>query len=272
MEVMESYIRDGYAEMIPSHESSSSNISWFLSHFSVVNPKKPEKLRIVFDCGAEFQGTSLNQSLVQGPDLTNLLTGVLTRFREKKVALVSDIKSMFHQVEVNPQDKNALKFLWWSEGDFTKASPVYCMTVHLFGAKSSPTFAAFALRYASEMQSENFSQEAVQAVQRNFYVDDFLLSTETPEEGARIAEEVSRMFSAVGFTLTKWVSNESTSLQNIPESKFLKHRKTINCTSEEQERVLGIKWNVENDQFAVVFYTQQALYQKRFVIYAVINI
>ena len=101
------------------------------------------------------------------------------------------------------------------------------------------------------MQSENFSQEAVQAVQRNFYVDDFLLSSETPEEGARIAEEVSRMLSAAGFTLTKWVSNESTSLKNIPESKLLKYSKTINCTSEEQERVLGIKWNVENDQFAV---------------------
>ena len=175
VEVMESYVRDGYAEKIPAHESSSSNLSWFLPHFPVVNPKKPEKLRIVFDCGAEFQGTSLNQSLVQGSDLTNLLTGVLTRFREKKVALVSDVKSVFHQVKVDPQDKNVLKFLWWSDGDFTKASQVYRMTVHQFGAKSSPTCAAFALRYASEMQSENFSQEAVQAVQKNFYVDDFLL-------------------------------------------------------------------------------------------------
>ena len=206
----------------------------------MVNFKKLEKLRIVFDCGPEFQGTSLNQLLVQGPDLTNLLTGVLTRFREKKVALVSDIKSMFHQVKVDPQDKNAFKFLWWSDGNFTKASQIYRMTVHLFGAKSSPTCAAFALRYALEMQSENFSQEAVQAVQRNFYVDDFLLSSETPE-GARIAEEVSRMLSTAGFTLTKWVSHQSTSLKNIPESKLLKYSKTINCTSEEQERVLGIK-------------------------------
>ena len=52
VEVMESYVRDGYAEKIPAHESSSSNLSWFLPHFPVVNLKKPEKLRIVFDCGA----------------------------------------------------------------------------------------------------------------------------------------------------------------------------------------------------------------------------
>ena len=123
VEVMESYVRDGYVEKIPSHESSSSNLSWFLPHFSVVNPKKPEKLRIIFDCDTEFQGTPLNQPLVQGPDLTNLLTGVLTRFREKKVALVSDIKSIFHQVKVDLQDKNAFKFFWWSKWGFYQSKP-----------------------------------------------------------------------------------------------------------------------------------------------------
>ena len=82
------------------------------------------------------------------------------------------------------------------------------------------------------MQSENFSKEALKAVQRNFYVENFFLSTATPEEGARIAEKVYRMLSTVGFTLTKWVSNKSTSLKYIPESKLLKHSKTINACFE----------------------------------------
>ena len=46
----------------------------------VVNPKKPEKLRVVFDCAAKYKGRSLNEELLQGPDLNNTLVGVLLRF------------------------------------------------------------------------------------------------------------------------------------------------------------------------------------------------
>ena len=41
---------------------------------------KKLKLRVVFDCGATYGGASLNAELLQGPDLTSSLIGVLTRF------------------------------------------------------------------------------------------------------------------------------------------------------------------------------------------------
>ena len=56
---------------------------WYIPHHGVYHPKKPDKLRVVFDCSAEFQGHSLNRHLLQGPDLTNSLVGVLCRFREE---------------------------------------------------------------------------------------------------------------------------------------------------------------------------------------------
>ena len=101
---------------------TKSKLSWFLSHLSVVNPINPDKLRIVFDCGAEYDGISLNKTLIRGPDLTNTLVGVLVRFREKRVTLVADVKSMFHQVKVEPEDKNVLKFLWWPEGNMDEVA------------------------------------------------------------------------------------------------------------------------------------------------------
>ena len=73
-------------------------------------PHKPDKLRVVVDCAALFKGTSLNDQLLHGPDLTNNLFGVLQRFRQESVALVSDIEGMFHQVKVDPQDSDALRF------------------------------------------------------------------------------------------------------------------------------------------------------------------
>ena len=47
-----------------------------------------------------YKGTSLNQQLLQGPDLTNPLIGVLIRFRKESVAVMEDIHAMFHQVQV----------------------------------------------------------------------------------------------------------------------------------------------------------------------------
>jgi hypothetical protein len=33
---------------------------WYLPHFGVYHPRKPTKIRVVFDSSAEFKGTSLN--------------------------------------------------------------------------------------------------------------------------------------------------------------------------------------------------------------------
>ncbi|XP_063049984.1 uncharacterized protein LOC134444684 [Engraulis encrasicolus] len=41
---------------------------------------------------------SLNTELLQGPDLTNTLLGVIMRFRKEPIGIMADVKSMFHQV------------------------------------------------------------------------------------------------------------------------------------------------------------------------------
>ena len=73
---------------------------WYLAHHPVFNPNKPGKTRVVFDCAAKFRGMSLNDQLLSGPDLTNSIVGVLTRFRQERVALAADVEAMFHQVRI----------------------------------------------------------------------------------------------------------------------------------------------------------------------------
>lgn len=48
-------------------------------HHSVENVNKPGKLNIVFEVGAKFQSTLLNENLFKGPDLLRSLIGVLIR-------------------------------------------------------------------------------------------------------------------------------------------------------------------------------------------------
>ena len=117
----------------------------YTPHHGVVNPNK-DKLRVVFDCLANHCGTSLNQHLLQGPNLTNNLIDVLFKFREQPVALMGDIEAMFLQVRIPTEERDYLRFLWWPEGNTNLEPTEYRMCVHLFGATSSPFCSNMALR------------------------------------------------------------------------------------------------------------------------------
>ena len=165
------------------------------------HPQKPDKVRVVFDCSAKFQGTSLNDQLLQGPDLTNTLVGVLTRFRQEQIAFMSDIEAMFYQVRVSPSDCDYLRFLWWPDGNLKKDPEEYQMLVHLFSGASSPSCANFALKKTAEDNKAAFDAITVETVKQNFYVNDCLKSVAT------LVGELREMLSKGGFRLTKWISN-----------------------------------------------------------------
>ena len=88
-------------------------VVWYLTHHPVMNPNKPDNVRVVFDCAAQYNGVSLNSRLLHYPGLTNNLVGVLARFRQEPIAATVGVNGMFHPVHVNPKDGDALRFLWW---------------------------------------------------------------------------------------------------------------------------------------------------------------
>ena len=111
LEFMSKIIGKGYAEQVPPQQvNRNDGRVWYLPHHGIYHPKKPEKIRVVFDCSAKFIGTSLNEQLLQGPNLANNLLGVLIRFRQENVALVGDIESMFYQVKVPVEERDYLRF------------------------------------------------------------------------------------------------------------------------------------------------------------------
>ena len=59
----------------------------------------------------KYRGTSLNNQLISGSDLTNQLVGVLTRFREEQMAFIANVETMFHQVRVPEDQKGLTKIL-----------------------------------------------------------------------------------------------------------------------------------------------------------------
>ncbi|XP_064622351.1 uncharacterized protein LOC135484646 [Lineus longissimus] len=110
---MDGLLKNGFAERVPEDELDMNNGKiWYIPHHGVYHPHKPGKIRVVFDCSAEYNGAVLNKQLLQGPDITNNLTGVLCRFRKGLIAFSCDIEGMFHQVGVNREHRNFLRFLW----------------------------------------------------------------------------------------------------------------------------------------------------------------
>lgn len=101
---MRELLERGYAIRVPEEQLDSNNGRvWFIPHHGVYHPKK-KKLRVVFDCTALYQGVPLNNELLQGPDLTNTLIGVLMRFRKEPIGLMADTESMFYQVRLHEED------------------------------------------------------------------------------------------------------------------------------------------------------------------------
>ena len=239
----------GHASKVPTEEvDRSDGFLWYLPHHGVVHPRK-DKLRVVLDASAKFAGTSLNDRLLSGPDLTNNLIGVLLRFREGRVAFISDIECMFYQVRVPIQQRDLLRFLWWPGGDVTNELIECRMHTHIFGATSSPAVASYALRKTALDNAAEFSLDAVETVNNSFYVDDCLKSVPTVEEGLRLSSELRALTLKGGFRLTKWVSNSPELLSCIPEIERSKNMNDIglDCGVLLAEKALGVVWAVETD-------------------------
>ena len=242
----------GYAEKVPeeSVEADPGKV-WYIPHHGVYHPKKPGKIRVVFDCSAKFAGTSLNEQLLQGPDLTNSLVGVLTRFRQEPVAFMGDIEAMFYQVLVPAEQRDFLRFLWWPNGDMNGTLVEYRMTVHPFGAVSSPSCSNYALRKTASENEADVGTAPAETMRRNFYVDDCLKSVSTKAEAKDLISRLRQACGKGGFRLTKFICNERDVLETVPEEERSKDVKTLDLNYDDLpiERALGVHWCVESDTF-----------------------
>ena len=75
---MNDIISHGYAEEVPQKSDPPGGKVSDIPHYGVYHPKKPNKSCVVCNCSSKFNGVSLNDLLLQGPDLITGLVGVLS--------------------------------------------------------------------------------------------------------------------------------------------------------------------------------------------------
>ncbi|KAK3096683.1 hypothetical protein FSP39_002345 [Pinctada imbricata] len=250
LEFMQKLLDNGHAERAPEIEPSSE--CWFLPLFGVYHPRKRDHIRIVFDSSARYQGVSLNDVLMSGPNLVNSLLGVLMRFRCGNVAIIADIQQMFYCFYVEPEHRDYLRFIWHEDNDLTKPLVDYRMKVHVFGNSPSPAIATFGLRKAADIAGETSGKDVKDYIYRNFYVDDALSSHDTSAEAIDL---LSRTRSALqdngSLRLHKICSNSSDVLVAFDPDDLAKDLKDLNLDSDNPplQRSLGVSWDLRLDAF-----------------------
>ncbi|XP_070188491.1 uncharacterized protein [Littorina saxatilis] len=243
---MEKILKSGSAEEVPQGKAGHC---WYLPLFGVYHPKKPDKLRGVFDSSATFEGVSLNSLLLSGPDLTNSLLGILLRFRRDAVAIAGDIEQMFYQFLVDQEHRDLLRFFWYRGNNFDAPLVEHRMCVHVFGNSPSPAVATYGLRKSIAHSAPDVKK----FVERDFYVDDGITSVPEVDQAVHLMQRTQRELKKNGgINLHKVVSNRTSVLAAFPREELSTELQNPQPTDPlPTHGCLGLSWNLERDTFDI---------------------
>ena len=103
-------------------------------------------------------GKSLNDYLEKGPNYINSLLNVLMAWRYDNVAYTGDVRKMFNQVLIHPEDQVFHRFLWRpNENEMPR---VYQWKRLNFGDKPAPDIAAGAINTLAKASQDRFPEAA----------------------------------------------------------------------------------------------------------------
>ncbi|XP_037302534.1 uncharacterized protein LOC119192899 [Manduca sexta] len=152
---------------------------------------------------------------------------------------------MFMQVGLREEDRDALRYLWRGNRRDSRPPEVYRMKVLIFGASCSPATAIYVMNRNAE-RHRHTHPEAVEAIKKKHYMDDYLDSYEDEHRAITIATQVRNIHREAHFELRKWTSNSPAVLKALGESPNATEAVEIERT----ERVLGLIWRPQEDRLA----------------------
>ena len=100
-------------------------------------------------------------------------------------------------------------------------------------------------------------ENLVKAVQQNFYMNDFIKSTRTPQEAIEVYQKVREILSKVGFNFRKWIASHEEVNSQVPEAD--RSTKTVKTFDAKPQllSIFGLIWNVDTESLIVCRGTEQ---------------
>lgn len=242
---MHEYHSLGHMQECPTLVCDSPH--YFLPHHGVLKDQSSTtKLRVVFDASAKTSsGLSLNDVLLTGPKLQNNICDILLRFRLHNTVFSCDIRQMYRQIKIHPDDQNFQLILW--RDNPSQPTAMFKLTTVTYGMNCSPYLAIKTLHQLAEDEGDLYPR-AAHVLKHQSYVDDLICGAEDEEDAAELQGQLIKLLRLGGFELRKWVSNSPHLLQHLPED----HREVpvfLQSTQEPHFSILGLKWSSSTDTF-----------------------
>ncbi|UYV77376.1 hypothetical protein LAZ67_15000774, partial [Cordylochernes scorpioides] len=207
---MNEYIRLGHMKASCSLQTEPK---YYIPHHCILKAQ-PTKFRVVFDASTKTTTQiSLNDLLHVGPKLQNNIFNILLKFRTNSVVLVADIEKMYRQIRLHPDDIKYQTILWRDCKDLELQE--YNLLTVTYGLACAPYLAIRTLhQIAHEVQVSN--PRISKIIREDFYVDDLLTGCPTVEDAKGLVQQLIAVLGSGGFVLRKWVSNETSIIEDLP--------------------------------------------------------
>ena len=256
--VYEMQLRDlisrGVAKEIPDEDLESWKAAggkcYYIAHQMALNPcSKTTPVRVVFNSSQVYKGYSLNSCLELGPDIMSNLHGVLIRFRKDVVGGSGDIAKMFYMVRVDKKEAMCQLFVWQFKGK--EKLKTFAMTRLVMGNIPSTNISLVAVKETAELEdSKTTHPVGYEALSKDSYVDNVYLTAPDIDKLDDGIKEIEFVAAKGGFKFKEWVRSG----QDVPEQIVsVKLQDAV-----DEEKVLGLYWDVQKDQFYVKFALKDA--------------
>ncbi|XP_071632823.1 uncharacterized protein [Temnothorax longispinosus] len=152
---MQDYLDSVHMEVMRNPFPLDGHI-YYLPHHGVYKlDSTTTKLRVVFNASSRYpNGLSINDTLLSGPKLQQDLLAILLRFRAEAIALTADVKQMFRQIWINPEQCDYQRIVW----RFSESDPIldYLLKTVTFGFTTSLFLAIYCLLQLAHQYREKY--------------------------------------------------------------------------------------------------------------------
>ncbi|GBL83379.1 hypothetical protein AVEN_110689-1 [Araneus ventricosus] len=189
-------------------------VNYYIPHHSIYKQgKSSTPLRVVFYSSAKTSsGFSLNSILLNGGIIQQDLFSRVSRFRKHKYAFSANIKKMYRQILVDPNQRDLQRILWNTSAD----APIkaYKLCTVTYGTVSAQFLATRTLKALADEERKDFPK-ASDVICTDIYMDDILSGEATIDDIKNLQAQICELFLRAGFEPNKWVSNSPDLLQDL---------------------------------------------------------
>jgi hypothetical protein len=245
---MQDYLEAGHMSLAPPAMGTTAR-SYYIPHHCVQKPDSAStKLRVVFDASAKCaNGQSLNDTLHTGPKFLQDIVRVLLNFRLHRVVFTAEVRQMYRQISIAPNDQEFQRIIWRSSPD--DALQDYYLNTVTYGVCSAPLLAIRTLLQLASDEQSRFPRAAA-VVRSDIYMDDIVTGCDSVQDALELQEQLIKLLQCGQFELRKWASNALPLLEHLDSSFRQDVRDFDSGDSVASMNILGLQWLPSQDVFS----------------------